>query len=339
MTTTNGWASAAAGAMFLLQALPAGAAVFQEDFSSDPATRGWQQFGEASAFHWDPAGQNLEVTWDSTRPNSFFFHPLGTTLSKDDDFSLAFDLRLSDIASGAAAGRTGPFEIAVGLFSTATATNGAFRRGTGTDSPNLVEFDYFPAGYYDIPELGGYFPVAPTVWAALTDSNTPCLFSTGGYTTPLELTANDWFRIILNYTSSNHTLATTLLHEGQSHGSVPDAVLGTSFSDFRVDAVSISSYSDAGDAYDSVLAHGVVDNLVVTVSDGPRLAGTWVEGLWQAEFTSRTNWIYRLERSPDLSNWAPVSVEKPGTGAMLVLSETNRLTADAVFYRTRARRP
>src|SRR5688572_19392729 len=65
------------------------AAVMTEDFSSDPHRRGWKAFGDTNLFHWNAANENLEVTWDSSRMNSFFQLPLGTIVSSNDDFSLA----------------------------------------------------------------------------------------------------------------------------------------------------------------------------------------------------------------------------------------------------------
>src|SRR5438477_9801711 len=41
------------------------AAVFQENFSANPAGNGWHSFGRGDLFQWDPANQNLRVTWDS----------------------------------------------------------------------------------------------------------------------------------------------------------------------------------------------------------------------------------------------------------------------------------
>ncbi len=334
MTTSNGWAPATAGAMLLVQVLYGPAAAIQEDFASDPAARGWRQFGEVEAFHWNPASQNIEVTWDSTRPNSYFYLPLGTTLAKDDDFTLAFDLRLSDIAGGVAPGRTGPFEIAIGFLDLLQATNGGFQRGVYGNPANVVEFDYFPSGYYDDPEWG-LFVLDPTV--SPTVISTDHAFATS-FTTPLELTPNDWFRVTLAYTADNQTLATSLLRNGQPYSPVQNTVLGPTFTDFRVNALSISSYSDAGNAYDSVLAHGMVDNILVTVPDGPRLTGVFPDQLWQVETTTRTNWFYVLERSTDLANWEAVSIEKSGTGATLRLTETNHPAAGAAFYRTSAQR-
>ena len=84
------------------------------------------------------------VTWDSSQPNSYFYHPLGTILTRNDDFSLEFDLQLNDAeASGYG------FELAIGFLNLAEATSTNFNRSTGANSPDLVEFTYFPdAGYW-----------------------------------------------------------------------------------------------------------------------------------------------------------------------------------------------
>ena len=76
------------------------AATISQDFSSNPAQAGWQVFGDTNLFAWDQTNQALEVTWDSSRPNSYFFHSLGTVLTRQDDFSCSFDLRLQDIGPG-----------------------------------------------------------------------------------------------------------------------------------------------------------------------------------------------------------------------------------------------
>src|SRR5436190_4797733 len=95
-------------------ALPGGAAVFQENFATDPFARGWRTFGDSSLFNWNVANQNLEVTWDSSHTNSFFHLPLGTIVTKSDDFSFSFDVRLSDIRLGVTPGKTNEFQIAAG---------------------------------------------------------------------------------------------------------------------------------------------------------------------------------------------------------------------------------
>src|SRR6188474_883443 len=74
---------------------------FTEEFGSNPIPRGWRWFGEASLFKWAQESQALEVTWDSTLPNSYFYRSLNNILAKNDDFALRFDLRLDSIQAGA----------------------------------------------------------------------------------------------------------------------------------------------------------------------------------------------------------------------------------------------
>jgi hypothetical protein len=68
----------------LLAVSTSNATTFAEDFSTDPLQNGWQIFGDTNLFRWDSTNQDLDVTWDSSQSNSYFYHPLGTTLSKAD---------------------------------------------------------------------------------------------------------------------------------------------------------------------------------------------------------------------------------------------------------------
>ncbi|MBI3880698.1 MAG: hypothetical protein HY301_11640, partial [Verrucomicrobia bacterium] len=134
--------------VLLAAASVAGAATMQEDFAADPASRGWANFGESNLFAWNAANENLEVTWDSSKPNSYFLKPLGTILAKDDDFSLAFDLWLDDIAYGTTTNKPYTFQIAIALFNLAAATRTNLFVGTGSSAAtgprSTVEFNYFP---------------------------------------------------------------------------------------------------------------------------------------------------------------------------------------------------
>jgi hypothetical protein len=105
-----------------------------------------------------------------------------------------------------------------------------------------------------------------------------------------------------------------------------------------VDSFSISSFSSAGDPFDSVLARGTVDNLTVTAQRQPitRLTGgPDTNGFWAAQFFAHSNWLYTLERTSDFASWKSVSVTLPGQEDYLTLQETNTLAAQA-FYRVRA---
>jgi hypothetical protein len=200
-------------------------------------------------------------------------------------------------------------------------------RGTGTDSPNLVEFDYFP-------DSGFGATVAPTI---ISSNN---VFNDGGFTFPLELTASDLYHVAMSYTATNWTLRTIMTRNGATFGPIQDATLGTNFTDFRVDHFAVCSYSDAEFA-GSVLAHGIVDDITITAPELPvtKVTGGFEGGLWRVEFASQPNWLYTLQRTMDLVLWADVSPVTAGTGSVLVLQETNSANASSVFYRVKAERP
>lgn len=326
----------------LLICLGVRAATFTENFSADPSQDGWKLFGNSNLFHWDSTNHNLAVTWDSTQTNSYFYHPLGTILARDDSFTVDFDLLLNDITSGNEPGKTGPLSIGIGFFNFSSATDPAWGRGIYGGAANLAEFSYFPTGYY-----AGPYAASPTT--------TPTFVSSSGYAyaptvySPyvLELPTNQWVHVSMAYTASSQTMTMALTTNGVLFAQMPDVVLTDTASsgfaatdDYRVDTFSINSYSSFGDAYDSVLAHGAVRNITVTVPPPPvqNLAGAFSNGVWQVQFNERTNWVYTLQRSLDLSTWSDASADTPGVDPSLSLQDTNAVASKA-FYRIRATRP
>ena len=268
------------------------------------------------------------MTWDSARPNSYFFRPLGTIVGKSDDFSFQFDLRLHSIQPGANPAKPSTFEISVGLLRLASATDPAFSRGTGRDSPNLVEWDYFPA--VDIIEA--------TVSPVIVSTNSQFI---PGFNFPLEMPANDLFRVALAYTASNQTLVTTMTRNGAAFGPIQSVRLPASFTDFRVDTFSISSYNDAGDESGSILARGAIDNVIVITPAPPlgSLAVRITNGLARIQFAGRTNWSYTLQRSADLTNFASVLTVNSPASTNVVLEDAFTVAVTNRFYRVRADRP
>src|SRR5437016_6593475 len=208
------------GALWFAIALSATAATISEDFSTDPAPRGWRIFGDASLYHWNATNRNLEVTWDSSHTNSYFYVPLGTVLTKSDDFSFSFDLRLSDLRVGSTPGKSNEFEIAIGLLNYRSGTNTKAFRGAGVSPSygvrNILEFDYFPdAG------LGDTF--ATTV----ISSNNMFAYAFDYLT----LSVGDAFRIAMNYTGSNQLLRTVATINGAPFNALADVLLAD-FPDF-----------------------------------------------------------------------------------------------------------
>src|SRR5579862_8472813 len=239
MTGIRAFAPALAGGVLMLAQTTWGGTL-QEDFSTNPSARGWQVFADTTLFSWDNTDQDLRVTWDSSRTNSYFYHTLGTVLARDDDFSLAFDLLLNDIGPGINTNKSGAFELAIALLNLSEATNSTFLRGTGTNSPNLVEFDYFrDAGF------------GATIWPTFISSNSVFNYNGSSDYTLLALTTGDQYHIAMSYTGANATLITTMTRNGASFGPINSVPLSANFTDFRVDAFAICSYSDTGDDFDS----------------------------------------------------------------------------------------
>ncbi|MCX6923898.1 MAG: hypothetical protein NT154_11930 [Verrucomicrobia bacterium] len=319
------------------------AATVVEDFSANPLSQGWQVFGETNLFGWNSADRNLQVTWDSSRRNSYFYYSLGNQFTRYDDLSVEFDLRLSDIAGGAEPGKTAPLQIGFGFLDFADATTTNFIRSAWGGAPNVAEFDYYPSGYY---EFGGYvWNIAPTMTPAfISGINNKHYAPTYLDAYEYEMPTNQTVHVRLNYDGLTQTAALELTTNGLPLATLPPLVLNnptnsqfTPADDFHADTFSISSYSSADDVY-SVLAHGTVDNLVVTAALRPigRLSGAFsTNGVWQAQFFSRSNWLYTLECTTDFGSWTPVSPTLRGTDQDMILQDMNAVAA-RVYYRVRA---
>lgn len=307
------------------------AASFEENFSSDPSTRGWKAFGDASLFRWNATNQNLQVSWDSSRPNSYFYRPLGTILNRRDDFSLAFDLRLDDVAAGVDPGQPSTFPLAIGFQNQADASRTNFFRGTGADSPNLVEFTFFPDTGF-----------GATVWPSIWSTNSSLTYRSSSDFTILDLPVGVVLRITMKYTAGDATLVTTITTNGVPVAPINSVTLSSSFTDFRVDAFAVKSYSSqVRDSRfgSSLLAHGFVDNLTLVVPPSPiqNLRGAFNKDRWEVTFASRTNWSYFLEGTQDFQLWSAVSLPADGTGGEITVRDTTT-PSNIRFYRIRARR-
>lgn len=269
-----------------------------EDFRQPPSAGPWLGSGEVSLFRWQEADGWLAVTWDSAQPNSYWYRPLGTVLSRVDDFTLGFDLRLDSIQAGSSEGKPAAFQIALGLVQLESALRPEFYRGTGVNSiagpRNALEFDYFPDGGF-----------GATVSPALISADNQFA---AGFEFPVELPLGEWVRVLLDYSASDATLRTRLLQGGMTVRAVAPVTLPESFTDFRLDTVAICSFSDAGQEppyAGSVLAQGAVDNVLVVLPDPPvaQVVGDWQEGAWVVSVSTQPDWTYVLEWTVDFVRW------------------------------------
>ncbi len=318
-------------------------ATITESFTNNPAADGWQVFGDPGLFHWDSQNNDLAVTWDSTRQNSYFCHFLGTSIDRNDDFTVSFDLYLNDIVSGNVPGEISPIQIAIGFLNYTNATSDGYSAPNGT-ADNLVELQIYPFGYY-VDDSGhtNYIPptIAPTFISSVGDYQ---LFSFAPY--EIQFPTNVSVHVSMNYTASNQTLATLLTTNGQVFSQLQNIVLNdpntsgfTSDDNYLVDTFSITSYSGADQNYSSVLAHGTVANISVTYPFPIQaFTGTISNGIWTSQFLSRGNWLYTLQRTSDFASWTNVTGSTAGNGTNLTLLDTNP-PPDKAYYRVQAGRP
>jgi hypothetical protein len=260
--------------------------------------------GDASLFR--PGNGAVEVWWDSSRTNSYFYYPLGLTLTAQDRFSLRFSLRLSEIAIGTTPEKPYTFQIAVGLINTTNAFDPQMYRGTGVNTThgarNLVEWNYFP-------DSGFGATVAPTI----ASEGNQIAFS-GNY--PLELKPDQTYSFELTFSPEDRTLRSTLQAGGSAPLPLKNLILSSSFDGFQLNALAISSYSDFGQSAPfagSIQARGVVSDLQATVFDRPRLT---MNGL-ALQFRGRPGWQYFIESSSDLTDWQTSHGPFDGTGGLV----------------------
>lgn len=292
-----------------------GAGTFLSQFATDPLAAGWQIHGDTNLFVWDATHENLRVTWDSAQSNSYFHRSLGTTLTRTNGFLLAFDLNLTDVPD------TNGFQLAIGLVNLADATRTNFFRGSGFESPNLAEFDFYP-------DSG--FGASPT--ATMADGFSTFTFTY--VTAPFDLGTT--YRIVLTHPPGAQTLTAQVLTNGQLYTTLPEAYISPGFGDYQLDTLAVCSYSDENGYGSSILAHGTVDNFLFTSplpveTITPLAPGT-------VSFASDTHWVYTLETATALPNWSAAAPPTPGNGTNLVLQATNNPAAAACF-RVRADRP
>ena len=227
-------------------------------------------------------------------------------------------------------------QLAFGFQNRANAESTNFNRGTGADSPNLVEFNFFPDTGF-----------GPTVWPAVISTNSEFNYNGSGDFQLFDLPLGVTMHIVLAYTSSNQTVLTSIRTNGVLVGPVASARIGSTFggspfTQFKVDTLAISSYSDLGLApgpyAGSLLAHGVVDNLVVMFPPPPIQHEQFhlAAGEWQQSFISRTNWNYVLQATTNFQSWINVGAPGAGTGGQLQLRDINVGSFNSRFYRISA---
>jgi hypothetical protein len=308
------------------------AEVFEESFDHDPTSHGWIVHGEASLAAWDPVERRLAMTWDSGSANSYLALPLGQTLSRASDFEFSFDLTLLEHRIGTNPVKPGTFPIAAGFLNLDVATEAGFIRGSGTGTPNLVEWTWFAADS----------AISASISPVITSTNRPPRWAfRDSY---IELQTGVVNRVHGRYTASDSTLRFTHTLDGAPGPEILPVVLPANFTDFHVNAFSFTSYSDVGQDpryAGSVLARGWIDNVRLVLPENPQpvLRMTAIGQPRGVIFKSRKGWSYTLLSSHDLEVWTELQGPIDGTGGDLTLLDLRKALFPQQFYRVRAQQP
>jgi hypothetical protein len=253
-------------------------------------------------------------------------------MTRRDDFDVSLDLLLNNFAAGVDSTKPGTFQLAFGFQNYADASRPTFLRAAPNAAPNLVEFNF-------MPDTG----FGPTIWPAVMSTNGAMNYSGASDFNVFNLPTEQIMRVSLAYRGSEETATITITTNGElvgqittAHLATNDVAFGKKFTQFNVDTFAIASYSDAGQGgafAGSLLAHGLIDNVVITVPPSPiqNLTGQFSGNLWKANFRSRTNWIYQLQSSPDQA-WTNIGASVSGNNEILNIADTNAAQS-AAFYR------
>jgi hypothetical protein len=306
-------------------------ATFTDSFSEPPLA--WKTHNPG-AVQWDESAGNLSITWDSRETNSFFYFPLGTTLTRQDSFKFEFTIRLDNVQVGINPLKQSTFPLCLGFLNLEQAKRPEYFRGAGVRPANgprsVVEFGYFPGTEFE-----------PTIGPIIASTNNQIAYS---HSHPVELVPGETYRVHVAFDSATQILSTTIEHNGSPYGeptnnSIRPLYYTEQFADFRADVFSIHSYSDAGQIPEqyagSLLAHGVIDDIIITWPDPPiiQINGRWDGPQWLVVIEPQPTWFYSLERSIDLKAWESIA-----SGAGSELRDTAP-PASGAFYRVYATRP
>jgi len=310
----------------------------EEGFSTNPTeSSGWRTFGDSSLFAWDSKHERLSVTWDSRKPNSYFYLPFGSRIFRHEDFSVSFTLQLDHIELGIDPEKSFTFPLAIGLIQTGEAFRDNFYRGSGIHAEygprGLAEWSYHPDSGFGATISSGLIS-QDNQWSVEN-------------TFPLELQTGSVYEVELNYTADDQTLRTTMTEDGSPFGPIKDANLGTvfggpagEFTEINVDAFALINYSDAqqpSPEWDgSILANGWVDNVSIRRNtslniDGIERTETSITVMTQAS----AGWEYWLESTDNFIDWETRGyASSDSTGTLSIKDQGPEQTAG--FYRVRS---
>jgi hypothetical protein len=272
----------------------------------------WAAAGNTNLF--TPVNEGIRVDWDSSQTNSYYYLPLGLTLTRADDFELSFVMRLEALQLGTTPGKEDTFEIGAGLLNLTNALNPEFFRGAGINAQhgprNLVELDYFPASGF----------ISATVAPTIATANNQILFSDNH---PVELELGTYYKVVMSFTATNQTLRSQLLKGDANFTfldpfSLKSLILSSNYGDFAVDTLALINYNDEGQIppqfAGSLRGSGNFWDVEVIVHNRPAMEIREKGGEIRITFETSIGWSYQLESQTEDGAWNAAGAPILGTG-------------------------
>ncbi len=294
----------------------------------------WAAAGDTNLF--THANGGVRVDWDSANTNSYFYLPLGLTLTRADDFDLSFVVRIDALQLGTTAGKEDTFEIGAGLLNLTNALDPEFFRGAGVNAQhgprNLLEFDYFPASGF----------ITATVAPTIATGKNQILFSDNH---PVELEFGTYYQVVMSFSAANQTLRSQLLKGDASFRffdplPLKPLILSSNYGDFAVDTLALINYNDEGQIppqfAGSLRGSGTFWNVELTVHNRPAMRIQEKSGEATITFETSIGWSYQLEAKSEADDWIKIGEPLAGTGNVVEVQMTEK--SHSALFRVSARR-
>ena len=298
----------------------------RETFSTDPFasnTPAWSVTGDPDLFRWNSDSHQLEVTWDSSRSNSFCVWPLERKLSASDAFSFGWTLTLRDAGARDPIRRTNVLQVSIALVQQARLPDGYPLRTKAGRAKDLLDFSFFPLADYGPFGRAAY--ISPVAFGE----------NTAGYSfgNPYDLADGVPHPILCTWDPADRRMRTTV--EGVESVAPTDPPLPVT-DNFNVDAFAIVVWNETLTPSDSLIAHGAIDDVVIHLPDPPVRLLRFEFSTRTVRFDTQTSFRYQLEASGDLVHWNSTGISVLGSGAELAIRDSREALFLEQFYRIRA---
>jgi len=242
---------------------------FTEDFSTDPALRGWSYSGinpgksphTPPLFVWNSTENRLDVTYNSNLANSMFFKPLDVAVDECSIFKFSFKLFLTNIQ----AETDGFCQFTFGLRNTTRDDFDRFGKDFFNPNDPYSCFDIVEWGYVPNPQSPGLFYFDPFVFPTICTSESDNFRNNWSPATVTQLQTDVLYEITQTYEPAERKLYMEMTADGVpiTNADVTTPVSLYEGDVFYCNAIAVSNYYNRFDwnLTPDTIVHGYIDDI------------------------------------------------------------------------------